>query len=122
MSMNNFATLGRLQRAPGLALGLACAAGLALASSPVLAAGKSVSHTVVMQATSYAPAALTVKRGDTVVWVNKDPFPHTATAAGVFDSKSIAAGASWKYKTRKAGEYTYTCAFHPNMKGMLRLE
>lgn len=103
-------------------LTLACAAGLATLGSPAFAAGKPVSHTVVMQATSYAPLTLIVKRGDTVVWVNKDPFSHTATAAGVFDSKSIAAGASWKYTTRKAGEYPYTCLFHPNMKGMLRVE
>lgn len=103
-------------------LALACTAGLATLGSPALAAGKSVSPTVVMQATSYAPLSLAVKRGDTVVWVNKDPFPHTATAAGVFDSKSIAAGASWKYTTRKAGEYPHTCLFHPNMKNILRLE
>ena len=38
-----------------------------------------------MQAVQFAPATLKVKRGDTVVWTNRDPFPHTATAAGVFD-------------------------------------
>jgi plastocyanin len=27
-----------------------------------------------------SPDTLTVKRGDTAVWVNKDPFPHTVTA------------------------------------------
>ncbi|MGP1630096.1 MAG: cupredoxin domain-containing protein [Giesbergeria sp.] len=105
-------------------------AGLALAGAVVLlapgqsvwAADKSATHTIVMQSTSYAPQVLTVKRGDTVVWVNKDPFPHTATAAGVFDSKSIAADASWKYKASKVGNFDYTCIFHPNMKGTLRVE
>ena len=43
---------------------------------------------------------MTAKRGDTIVWVNKDPFPHTATAKGVFDSHEIAAGKSWKYTPR----------------------
>ena len=98
------------------------AAGLASIGNPARAAGRSVTHTVVMQATSYAPTALTVKRGDTIVWVNKDPFPHTVTSAGAFDSKSIAAGSSWTYKARKAGEYAYTCTFHPNMKATLRVE
>jgi plastocyanin len=79
-------------------------------------------HTVIIEGVKYEPEALTVKRGDTVVWVNKDPFPHTVTAAGVFDSHSIAAGASWKYVVRKAGEYAYTCALHPNMKGTLKVE
>lgn len=98
------------------------AAGLASIGSPARGADKPATHTVVMQATSYSPAALTVKRGDTVVWVNKDPFPHTVTSPGAFDSKSIAAGSSWTYKARKAGEYAYTCTFHPNMKATLRVE
>ena len=105
-----------------MALALACAAAMALGPSSALADGGPVTHTVVMQATSYAPQALTVKRGDTVVWINKDPFPHTVTAARGFDSKSIAAGASWKYTAREVGEFPYTCTFHPNMKGTLRLE
>ena len=79
-------------------------------------------HTVVIKATSYAPAAVTVRRGDTVVWINEDPFPHTVTAAGAFDSKSIAAGGSWKYRPARAGEFAYTCTFHPNMKGTLNVQ
>ena len=101
---------------------LALASAAAVANLPAWADGKPVTHTIVMHATAYAPLALTVQRGDTVVWVNKDPFPHTATAQGVFDSKSIAAGASWKYKARKVGDFTYLCTFHPNMVGTLRVE
>ena len=95
---------------------------LASAVGMALAADRPVTHTVAMKATSYAPLALTVKLGDAVVWRNEDPFPHTATAAGVFDSKSIAAGASWRYKPDAAGEYAYICTFHPNMKGTLKVE
>ena len=50
-------------------------------------------------------------------WINKDPFPHTVTAAGAFDSHPIAAGRSWKYKARRAGEFSYICTLHPTMKG-----
>ena len=98
------------------------AAGLAATASLVWAAVKPVTHTVVMKATSYAPLALTIRRGDSIVWINQDPFPHTVTSAGTFDSKSIAADASWKYKPSRVGEYAYTCTFHPNMKGTLRVE
>jgi len=62
---------------------------------------------------------LGVKRGDRVVWMNKDPFPHTATAHGTFDSGSIAPGHSWSYSARKPGEFAYVCTFHPGMKGTL---
>ncbi len=123
MSMRNVVRPpGGFRRALAPALAVVCAAGLSSIGGHVYAAEYSMVHTVVMQATSYAPVSLTVKRGDTVVWVNKDPFPHTATARGTFDSKSIAAASSWKYKARKAGEYPFICTFHPNMKGTLRVE
>jgi plastocyanin len=32
-----------------------------------------------------------MKRGDTIGWINKAPFPHTVTAKGVFDSESSGA-------------------------------
>ena len=106
---------------------LACAAGLGLideagGGAALAAAAKPATHTVVIEAVAFAPATLTVNRGDTVVWVNKDPFPHTVTAKGAFDSHDIAAGKSWKYVARKAGEYPYICTFHPNMKGTLTVK
>ena len=81
------------------------------------------SHTVTIDGTQYTPQELTIKVGDTVVWVNKDPFPHTVTAqTGGFDSKSIAPGKSWKYKATKRGDFPYVCSFHPTMKGTLRVQ
>lgn len=103
-------------------LGAAAVVAFSGLATPLWAAGKPAIHTVLIQAVSYQPSVLTVRRGDTVVWVNKDPFPHTVTAAGGFDSKSIAAGASWKYKAVKAGEYAYICTLHPNMKATLKVE
>lgn len=93
---------------------------LATFVAPVFAAPQT--HTVTMEATAFAPASLTVKRGDRVVWVNHDPFPHTATAAKVFDSKSIAPGKKWTYVAGKAGTFEYICAFHPTMRGTLKVE
>jgi plastocyanin len=104
-------------------LALACVCGLLLAgSSGAIAAEKSATHTIVIDGVAYKPDALTVKRGDAIVWVNKDPFPHTVTAKGGFDSHEIAAGKSWKYTAGKAGEYAYICTLHPNMKGTLKVE
>jgi plastocyanin len=74
-----------------------------------------------MEAVSYAPAALAVRAGDTVVWVNRDPFPHTATSTA-FDSAVIPADASWRYTARTRGEFPYVCTLHPTMKGTLRVE
>ena len=103
-------------------VGLAVGALLAMLVVPSYGAGKATTHTVVIKAVSYQPPTLTVKRGDMVIWVNEDPIPHTVTSKGAFDSKSIAPGASWKYHATKVGTYHYTCTFHPNMLGTLKVE
>jgi plastocyanin len=85
-----------------------------------LALAAPTTHTVVMEGLAVAPATLTVAKGDTVVWVNKDPFPHTATAQDKsFDSKEIAAGKSWRFTPKKSGTFPYVCTLHPTMKGTL---
>ncbi len=84
---------------------------------------KSTVHTVVIESMQYNPAELQVRRGERIVWVNKDLFPHTVTAAShAFDSGSIAANSSWTYVAAKAGEYAYGCTFHPTMKGILKVQ
>jgi plastocyanin len=77
-------------------------------------------HVITMENMRFNPEVLTVQRGDRVVWINKDLFPHTATADNkAFDSRSIQPNASWTYEARKAGEYAYVCSFHPTMKARL---
>jgi len=105
---------------------IAAALRAAAAFCVVLAAalGPGVAHaatyTVVMEGVGFSPKVLTVARGDTVVWINKDPFPHTATAEDKsFDSKEIAPGKSWRFTAKKAGTFGYLCTLHPTMKGAL---
>ena len=94
---------------------------LTAADAPRPAEG--AAHTVVIENMQYNPPELSVHRGERIVWVNKDLFPHTVTAAAhAFDSGSIAAGASWTYVAGKAGEYAYGCTFHPTMKAILRVQ
>jgi plastocyanin len=101
-------------------LGLLLSA-LACGRSP--AAPPPVVHTVTIEMMRFTPETLTVRTGDTVVWVNKDMFPHTATAAGGgFDSGSIASGESWSQRLTSAGEYPYVCSLHPPMKAVLRVQ
>ena len=88
----------------------------------VAAADRPRTHQVAIQGLLYVPEALTVRPGDVVVWTNKDPFPHTVTAAGAFDSGSIAPGKSWRRKAGKPGSYPYLCTLHTTMKGTLRVE
>ena len=63
--------------------------------NPAAGAAKSATQTVDIDGTSFRPATLNVNLGDTVMWVNNDPFPHTVTSdAGGFDSKELSTGAT----------------------------
>jgi plastocyanin len=99
---------------------------VALALAPFVSAAplpKPKSHTVVIEAMQFTPQRIEVRLGDTVVWRNKDFFPHTATAEDhSFDSGEIAANRSWKFKPRKKGSYPYICTLHPSMKGSLEVK
>ncbi len=62
---------------------LAFAAALALfLCGPIAAADAPIpaSHTVRIEGASFHPKVLTVEVGDSVMWANKDPFPHTVTS------------------------------------------
>ena len=77
-------------------------------------------HTVVIEAMQFSPQKLEVNVGDTIVWKNKDPFPHTVTAEDrSFDSGNIAENRTWKLKARKMGAVSYSCKLHSTMKANL---
>jgi plastocyanin len=103
--------------AAGLTL-IAWAMGLAAGEQP-----RSKTHTVIMEDMRFQPEVLTVAPGDTIVWVNKDLVPHTATSeAGGFDSKDIEAGDSWRFTVSAKGDFAYVCTRHPAMTAMLHVQ
>jgi plastocyanin len=94
------------------------ATGLALAA----AGARAETHSVVIQFFQFKPQTIEVKAGDEIQWVNRDLLEHTATASNnAFDSKGIRAGQTWKWTAQAPGEYAYVCAFHPNMKGVVKV-
>ena len=77
---------------------------------------------IVMDNLVVSPAQSTAKVGDTIEWINKDVFAHTATARnGDFDvttpPKKIVTSI-----LKKAGSVEYYCRYHPNMKAVLKIE
>ena len=107
-----------------LAMGLALLAGGA--SPSVIQRSqkpKPVTHTVTIDASSFRPSTLTIAPGDSVVWVNKDLIPHTATSQkqGLFDSGTIPPGKSWTRTFKDKADLAYLCLFHPTMKGRVRI-
>ena len=84
-------------------------------------ARQSVTHTVTIDGTRFNPATLTIKPGDSVVWVNKDIVAHTATSAGPrgFESGMLETGKSWKRRFTAKGDFPYACRYHPTMTARL---
>jgi plastocyanin len=120
-------TITRAIRVPSRLLVCAVVALVLLASGigGATAAGARAArtHTVTIEGTAFRPDTLRIAAGDTVRWINKDPFPHTATAiGGAFDSKTIDVEKLWKVKLTKRGDYDYVCALHPTMKARLIVE
>ena len=77
-------------------------------------------HQVSMESFKYLPASLEVAVGDTVVFTNKDPVPHTVTdRGGAFDSGKIETAGTWTWTATEAGEFSYYCTLHPRMAGAI---
>ena len=64
----------------------------------------------------FSPATVEAKVGDTIEWVNKDMFAHTATVKGGWEVM-IPPKKSASLTLKAAGAVDYFCRFHPNMKG-----
>ena len=96
---------------------------LAMAGVAQKATAEGAVHTVVIEGVQFSPPNLKIKAGDTVIWKNKDPFPHTATSNDkAWDSGAIETGQAWKFKAKNRGIYPYICTFHPTMKAVLVVE
>ena len=97
----------------------------AVAASPAQAAGHTVddyavaSTFVVGSLSMNMPSnALTILKGDTVVWTNLDAVSHDVT----FKDRSYAlrgTGAQARRTFRKTGAFSYRCTIHPGMTGLV---
>ena len=95
-----------------------------IAAAVVLAAMVVPAHAATIQITmenlEISPAEASAKVGDTIEWINKDVFAHTATAKnGDFDV-NLPAKKSGTLVLKKAGVVDYYCRYHPNMKATLK--
>ena len=74
--------------------------------------------TVTMDHNTFIPSEITVAPGTTVTWTNKEEMPHTVVDLNRgFRSKTLVKDASFSFTFTTAGDYSYLCSIHPNMKG-----
>lgn len=85
----------------------------------------------------YEPPVISIKKGDTVTWVNDDQEGHTVTSGkgtgrfgwmggekfgeptGLFDSDRFFKGQSWSFTFDNTGLFPYYCTIHPWMEGVV---
>ena len=66
---------------------------------------------------TFAPGEITVAKGTTVKWVNRDAIPHTVVSddKSPFKSKPLDTDDKFSYTFTKEGNYNYFCSIHPKM-------
>ena len=78
-------------------------------------------HLVVMQKMKFVSVPASVRRGDVILWENRDMFRHTATAKNGTFNVDLAPGAKGKIVVQKAGAIAFVCKYHPGMRGVLKV-
>ncbi|MDQ2669286.1 MAG: cupredoxin family copper-binding protein, partial [Gemmatimonadota bacterium] len=78
---------------------------------------------VVIRDVAFKSPIVRIRPGQTVVWINDDPLPHTVTSDdGVWDSGLLAEDAVFARRFDETGEYRYHCTPHPQMQARVVVE
>lgn len=77
--------------------------------------------TVTIHMMQFNPSEITVSKGDTVIWINKDLVPHTVKSyvANEFYSDTINVGKTWKQSITDS--VSYFCTIHLTMNGRIMI-
>ena len=81
---------------------------------------KTATNAVTIDNFAFSPANITVKKGTTVTWTNKDSATHTVTSTSgpaSFDSGNLPNGKTYSFTFNTAGTYQYHCTIHSGMTG-----
>jgi plastocyanin len=99
---------------------LLAAAALAVAAMPAHAA-PARTVTIFIDKMKFGPVPAGLRVGDTVQWVNRDFFRHSATAADRSFDVDMNPKQAGKVVLRHAGAIAFTCKYHPAMKGVIQV-
>jgi plastocyanin len=89
-------------------------------SEPAETDSDTTTVTVDMRMLAFAPREITIRAGESVAWVNRDPLEHTVTADdGSWTSALLGEGGRYRRTFTAPGRYTYHCTPHPQMTGVV---
>ena len=78
------------------------------------------SNAVTIANFAFSPADITVKKGTTVTWTNKDSTTHTVTESDGQkgpDNTGLESGKTYSFTYDTVGTFKYHCTIHPSMTG-----
>jgi len=71
---------------------------------------------------AYDPDPVRIEEGGKVIWINRDPEAHTATAEdGSFDTGTLEEGKLKSASFKEPGTHPYICEIHPDMQGTVEV-
>jgi len=71
-----------------------------------------------MRNTTFDPSTLTVSKGTTVKWINKDGLNHTSSiSSSLFESGQLGESGTFSFKFDSTGTHSYFCKNHSSMTG-----
>jgi plastocyanin len=80
---------------------------------------------VIISDFAFQPSKITIKKGTTVTWTNRDSAHHDITPDQPSDnfkaSKLLSKGESYSFTFNTAGHYSYHCSPHPYMKANIEV-
>jgi plastocyanin len=63
-----------------------------------------------------------VKRGTTIVFVNRDMFQHSVTATNKSFNLELPPGKTARLRLTASGTFAFYCKYHPGMRGVLTVK
>ena len=96
-------------------------AALAAGTSLPAAAPAHHEYAIAIAGMHFAASPTGLKVGDTILWVNRDIVPHTATARDRSFDVTVQPRQSARVTLGRAGTFAFYCRFHPAMQGVLRV-
>ena len=102
-------------------LRLALAAAVLVLPPASVTAGAPRADTGILDKIKFRPLPAGNRSGDTIIWVNRDMFKHTATARDKSFNLDLPPRTSRKTVIKRAGTIPFYCIYHPGMNGALKV-
>ena|ERR1700722_6321276 len=112
----------RIAKLPPLAVAVGALLGLGITGAVAQQIAAAGPVEIAIQNFAFLPGNLTIARGTSVTWVNKDEEPHNIVNVAqprVFRSAAVDGGEKFSFTFNDPGTYKYICSIHPHMSGTI---